>query len=184
MASLVPLRFPLRIKPPDLKSQGVSPQDFSENQVPKSQVTRGVPLGCFRDGKGCPPEIFQRIISHIPSYCHVFLFFCISAGESILAPFSIASRTEIAVSGPLESPEKFIPKREEIYEGRKMALLSIAFRTIIRVYIGGSYRHKLPNRSKKLNESSPQLPLHSSSTPPRERLRFRSLLPFNSIRFL
>ena len=51
-----------------------------------------------------------------------------------------------------------------------MAPVSITSRTIIRVYRG----------SKKLNESSPQLPLHSFSTPLRERLRFWSLLPFNS----
>ena len=74
------------IKSPNLKSQRVSPYDLSDNQVPTSQIARGVPVSFFQiikspnlksqavypsdvfresslqisNSKGCPPKIFQR----------------------------------------------------------------------------------------------------------------------------
>ena len=54
---------------------------------------------------------------------------------------------------------------------------SITSRIIIKIYIRD---HKLPKSSKKINKSSSQFPLDSSSAPLRERLRIRHLFPFNS----
>ena len=67
MARDVPQRFFRESRPPNLKSQVVSPQFFFENHFPKSQIARGVPIRFFREaspqisnGKGCPPNILFR----------------------------------------------------------------------------------------------------------------------------
>ena len=57
-----------RIISRNLKSQAVSPQEFSGNHLPKSQIASSVPLRFFRESspqisnrKQCPPNFFQKI---------------------------------------------------------------------------------------------------------------------------
>ena len=48
-----------RIKSPNLKSQGVFPYEFSQNQVPKSQIARGVSLRFFSESS---PRFASRFL--------------------------------------------------------------------------------------------------------------------------
>ena len=66
--------------PKSQTSRGV-PLDSSENQVPKPQIARLIPLRFFRKSgpqisnrKGCPPKIFQEIVSPVIVFL-VLLYF-------------------------------------------------------------------------------------------------------------